>query len=315
MSKTRLYPMIEPYRRFHLSVGDGHELYVELCGSPRGKPVVVLHGGPGAGCSPFMRRFFDPSYYNVILFDQRGAGRSRPAAGLEANTTWDLVRDLEVLREHLDIERWQIFGGSWGSTLALLYAQAHPSRVTELLLRGIFTMTEAELNWFYNGGAARFFPDAWSEFTAPIPPEERGDMISAYYKRLSSGDEAEQIRFARPWVRWETATAVLRPVKSNGPVNGTHARAFARIESHYFVHRGWLEHDSQLMTNLDRIAEVPGVIVQGRYDVICPPHTAQKLARRWPAGELQIIDDAGHALSEPGIADALIAATDRFRPS
>ena len=312
MTTPRLYPQIEPFRRLHLPVGDGHSLYVELCGVPDGKPVAVLHGGPGAGCSPFMRRFFDPKRYLIVLFDQRGAGKSTPSGGLDGNTTWDLVEDLERIRSHLEIERWQLFGGSWGSTLGLIYAQRYPERVTELVLRGLFTMTRSELDWFYGGGAARFYPDAWSEFVEPIPEAERGDLIGAYYRRLTSDDQSEQIKFARPWMRWETSTAVLRPPRSNGAVNGGYARAFARIESHYFVNHGWLERDDQILRQMDRIAHIPGAVVQGRYDVICPPRTAAEICAAWPEAELAIIDDAGHALSEPGIASALIEATDRF---
>ena len=310
---SRLYPQTEPFRRFFLDTGEGHELYVELCGNPAGKPVVVLHGGPGAGCSPYMRRFFDPDAYCVILFDQRGAGKSKPSAGLEANTTWHLVADVDRLRIELGIERWQIFGGSWGSTLGLLYAQTHPERVTELVLRGVFTMTRDELDWFYGGGAGRFFPEAWQEFTDAIPAAERDDLISAYHRRLTSDDSTVQTQFARPWVRWETATAVLRPQRGPIAVNGAYARAFARIESHYFMHQGWLERDDQILAGMDRLNDIPGVIVQGRYDIICPPHTASALAHAWRAGELVMVDDAGHALSEPGIAGALIQATDRFR--
>ncbi len=307
----RLYPAIEPYKCFHLPVGDGHELHVELCGTPGASPVVVLHGGPGAGISPFMRRFFDPARYLIVLFDQRGTGRSRPRGGLEANTTWHLVEDIERIREHLGLSRWQLFGGSWGSTLALLYAQRHPERVASLVLRGLFTMTRAELDWFYGGGAARFFPEEWANFTAPIPDPEQGDLIGAYYRRLTRGDEAGQTRLARSWVRWETATAALRPNRA-GFIDTDYARAFARIESHYFAHGGWLEEDGQILRDMPRIAAIPGVIVQGRYDMICPPDTARRLARAWPAGVLKLVDNAGHALSEPGIAAELIRATDRL---
>jgi proline iminopeptidase len=307
----RLYPAIEPYERFHLPVGEGHELYVELCGNRAGRTALVLHGGPGAGISPFMRRFFDPRRYRIVLFDQRGTGRSRPHGQIEANTTWHLIADIERLRRHLGVGRWLIFGGSWGSTLALLYAQRHPERVTALVLRGVFTMTRAELDWFYGGGAARFFPDEWAEFTAPIPPEERGDLIGAYYRRLCNGDPAEQLRFARPWVRWETATAALRPLRA-GFIEADYARAFARIESHYFAHGGWLEDDAQILRDMGAIASVPGVIVQGRYDMICPPETAHRLAAAWPAASLRLVDDGGHALSEPGIAAELVRATDRL---
>ena len=310
-SAPRLYPSIEPFKRFHLPVGDGHELYVEVCGTLGATPVVVLHGGPGAGISPFMRRFFDPARYMIVLFDQRGTGRSNPRGKLEANTTWHLVDDIERIRAHLGLPRWQVFGGSWGSTLALLYAQAHPERVAALTLRGIFTMTRAELDWFYGGGAARFFPEDWDGFLSAIPEAEHGDLIGAYYRRLTGDDDAEQIRVARPWVRWESATAALRSNPS-GYIEGTYARAFARIESHYFVHNGWLEDDRQILRDMPRIAAIPGVIVQGRYDMICPPETAHNLAKAWPAGTLKLVPDAGHALSEPGVAAELIRATDRL---
>ena len=311
MTEPRLHPPIEPFQRFHLDVGGGHRIHVEQCGRPEGKPVIVLHGGPGAGCSPYMRRFFDPQRYRIVLFDQRGAGRSRPHGGLEGNTTWDLVEDIEAIRAHLAIPRWQVFGGSWGSTLALLYAQTHPDRVSELLLRGVFTMTEAELDWFYGGGAARFYPGAWDEFVAPIPREERGDLIAAYHRRLISSDEEEQTRFARPWVRWESATASLRPTRG-GLIDAAHARAFARIECHYFHNRGWLASNDQVVSGMERVARIPGVIVQGRYDIICPPVSAIRVADAWPGGSLRVVDDAGHALSEPGIARELLRATDQF---
>lgn len=312
MTTPRLYPQIEPYQRLTLPVSGGHELYVETCGNPDGRPVIVLHGGPGAGCSPIMRRFFDPKLYRIVLFDQRGAGKSRPSGSLQNNTSWDLVEDIEKIRTRLGIDDWLVFGGSWGSTLALLYAQTHPDRVRAMILRGVFTMTQSELDWFYGGGAGRFYPEAWSDFMSPIPEEERADLIHAYHQRLIEGTEAEQMRFARPWVRWESSTAVLRPPRSAPPVNGGYARAFARIEAHYFVNKGWLERDDQIMARVDRIARIPGVVVQGRYDVICPPHIAYGLTEAWPASELVIIDDAGHALSEPGITSALVEATDRF---
>ncbi len=311
MADPRLFPPAEPFARFHLPVGDGHEIYVEQCGRPDGQPVIVLHGGPGAGCSPYMRRFFNPRHYHAVLFDQRGAGRSRPQGGLEANTTWHLVRDIEAIRIRLGIERWQVFGGSWGSTLALLYAQAFPERVTALLLRGIFTMTQGELDWFYGGGAARFFPEAWGEFVAPVPASERDDLISAYHQRLTGPDQAEQIRYARPWVRWESATASLRPSRG-GLLDGAQARAFARIECYYFANGGWLERDDQVLRQMGRLAGIPGVIVQGRYDVICPPATAMRIADAWPGARLRLVDDAGHALSEPGISAELLRATEGF---
>ncbi|MEM7191125.1 MAG: prolyl aminopeptidase [Pseudomonadota bacterium] len=314
MTTPRLYPQIEPFRRTRLPVTGGHELYVEQCGLPHGKPAIVLHGGPGAGCSPFMRRFFDPKRYRTVLFDQRGAGKSTPSGRLEDNTTWDLVEDIERIRKHLGIDKWLVFGGSWGSTLALLYAQAYPERVTELVLRGVFTMTQEELDWFYGGGASRFYPDAWADFIAQIPEDERDDLIEAYHKRLTSEDESVQITFARPWVRWENATAVLRPNRGNGPMNGTYARAFARIENHYFIHRGWLRSDDQILAEMGKLDGIPGTIVQGRYDIICPPHTAHGIAAAWPEAELVVVDDAGHALSEPGITSALIEAVDKYRP-
>ncbi|MEM1277006.1 MAG: prolyl aminopeptidase [Pseudomonadota bacterium] len=307
MAETRLFPQSEPFRRNHLDVGDGHEIYVEISGRADGEPVVVLHGGPGAGTSPYLRRFFDPDRYLVVLFDQRGAGRSRPRGRLEGNTTWDLVRDIEALRAYVGAERWQVFGGSWGSTLALLYAQAHPERVSRLILRGIFTMTQAELAWFYGGAAGKIFPEAWAEFVAPIPEDERDDLIGAYYRRLTAPDEAEQVRVARPWVRWESSCAALRPGPS-GLLDGSYARAFARIESHYFVHQGWLERDDQIMADLPKISHIPAVIVQGRYDMICPPVTALKLSDALPNAELHMIPDAGHALSEKGITEALLKA-------
>lgn len=309
---ARLYGPTEPYKRMRLDVGGGHELYVEECGNPDGKPVVVLHGGPGAGCSPFMRRFFDPKLYRIVLFDQRGCGKSTPGGRLEENTTWHLVEDIERIRTALGVDRWQVFGGSWGSTLALLYAQAHPGHVTEMVLRGVFAMTRDELDWFYGGGAARFFPDAWQAFIAPIPEDERDDLIGAYHRRLNDPDEARQVTFARPWVRWENATAVLRPARGAPGMHGGYARAFARIESHYFINKGWLRCDDQVLADMPRLVEIPGVIVQGRYDIICPPHTALAIADAWPQCEMKLIDDAGHALSEPGISQALVEATDRF---
>ena len=237
--------------------------------------------------------------------------RRSAIASVENNTTWHLIEDIERLRRHLGVKRWLIFGGSWGSTLALLYAQRHPERLTALVLRGVFTMTQAELAWFYGGGAARFFPDEWADFVAPIPPEERDDLVRAYYRRLTNGDTAEQVRLARPWVRWETATAALRPSRA-GFIEAEYARAFARIESHYFAHGGWLEEDGQIQRDMDRIAGIPGVMVQGRYDMICPPDTAHRLAAAWPAAVLKLVDDGGHALSEPGIAGELVRATDRL---
>ncbi|EAQ04016.1 proline iminopeptidase [Pseudooceanicola batsensis HTCC2597] len=307
-----LYPPIDPFDQRMLDVGDGHTIYMEQAGNPEGAPVVVLHGGPGGGCSPAMRRYFDPNHYRIVLFDQRGCGRSRPHASVEHNTTWHLVRDIELIRETLDIDTWSVFGGSWGATLALIYAQTHPGRVRNLVLRGVFLMTRRELNWFYQGGAGAFWPEAWARFQEPIPEDERDDMIAAYHRRLFSGDLKEQTRYARVWSAWENSLASMRTAGQGGESPGDYARAFARLENHYFTHLGWLERDGQLLANADRIADIPGVIVQGRYDMICPPLMAYELASRWPEGELQIVGDAGHALSEPGISAALVRAMNRI---
>jgi proline iminopeptidase len=302
-------------------VGDGHRLYVEECGNPAGLPVVVLHGGPGGGCSPAMRRYFDPKLFRAVLFDQRGCGRSRPHASVEANTTWHLVADIERIRETLGIERWgAVFGGSWGATLALLYAQAHPERVRALVLRGVFLMTRGELDWFYGGGAGAFWPDLWERFQAPIPEAERGDLIAAYHRRLFSGDLREEVRHARTWAGWENALASIDSEGPGGlhaatgaPLGGfdapaDYARAFARIENHYFAHDGFLAPDQAILRNMGRIAHIPGVIVQGRYDMICPPRERHALARAWPNARLEMVPRAGHALSEPGITAALVRA-------
>jgi len=316
--KTRnpFYPPITPYHRGRLRVSAGHELYFEESGNPRGKPVVFLHGGPGAGTSPAMRRFFNPRRYRIVLFDQRGCGRSRPHASLVENTTWDLVDDIERLREHLGIRRWQVFGGSWGSTLALAYAQTHPQRVTELVLRGIFLLRRSELEWFYQDplGAASLFPDLWETYVAEIPRRERGDMMRAYYRRLTSRSAAVRARAAYAWSVWEAATSHLRPdpadvAKFSDP---DMAAAFARIECHYFVHRGFLEREDQLLRGARKIRHIPAVIVQGRYDVICPMRSAWDLHRAWPEADLRVVTDAGHSAFEPGIARELVAATDRF---
>ncbi len=312
VTRSKLYPPIEPYRRFRLPVTGGHELYVEASGSPDAKPVVVLHGGPGAGCSPAMRRYFDPARYHVILFDQRGCGKSTPHASVENNTTWDLVADIEAIRAEMGLDRWQVFGGSWGSTLALLYAQAYPERVSELVLRGVFLMTQGELDWFYRGGAARFFPEEWARFLAPLTEREREDPIAGYAPHLFHRDPAHVLRYARPWSRWEGATATLHPAQGLGMINAEHARAFARIENHYFTNGGWLGPKDHILANMDRIAHLPGTIVQGRYDCICPPASACRLAEHWPMAELRIVPDAGHALSEPGITAELLRATDRY---
>ncbi|TYO89526.1 prolyl aminopeptidase [Oceanicella actignis] len=309
-ARRPLHPPIEPFRTMRLQVPGGHDLYVEECGAPLGEPVVVLHGGPGGGCSPAMRSFFDPRRWRAVLFDQRGCGRSRPHASLEANTTWDLVADIERIREALGIERWTVFGGSWGATLALLYAQAHPERVAALVLRGVFLMTRRELDWFYGGGAGLFRPEAWSRFVEAIPEDERGDLIAAYYRRLTDPDTDVQTAHARLWAGWEAACATLRG--GGGAPDGAYARAFSRIEAHYFAHGGWLEEDGQILRDAGRLRGIPGHIVQGRYDLICPPVSAWALNRAWPESRLHMVPDAGHALSEPGIAGMLVRIMDEL---
>lgn len=308
-----LYPPIEPFRTGILETGDGHSIYWELCGNPAGKPAVFLHGGPGAGCSVDHRRLFDPERYCVLLFDQRGCGRSTPSALLENNTTWDLVADMERLRTLLGFEKWLIFGGSWGSTLALAYAQTHPAQVSELIVRGIFTLRRTELLWYYQEGASWLFPDLWEGFLAPIPEAERGDLVTAYRQRLVGSDPAAQLACARAWSLWEGQTIRLLPDQSNTDKhsNDAFSLAFARIENHYFVHGGWLE-EGQLIRDAGKLAAIPGVIVQGRYDVCTPARTAWDLHRAWPEAEFHLVDDAGHAFNEPGILAQLIAATDRF---
>ena len=301
-----LYPPIEPFDRQMMDVGDGHSIYVEQSGRADGLPVLVLHGGPGGGCSPAMRRYFDPNIYRIILFDQRGCGRSRPHASVEANTTWHLVRDIEQIRETLGIASWVIFGGSWGATLALIYGQTHPDRALHLALRGVFTMTQAELDWFYGGGAGAFWPETWARFMAPIPEEERGDMIAAYHRRLFSGDLGQEIAHAKAWSAWENALATVQSTGVGGDSPAEYARAFARLENHYFTHRGFLDHDGHILARMDDLRDVPGTIVQGRYDMICPPVTAHRIAEAWPKSDLRIIPVAGHALSEPGISADLV---------
>ncbi|THH34678.1 prolyl aminopeptidase [Aliishimia ponticola] len=307
-----LYPPIDPFDQRMLDVGDGHSVYMEQCGNPNGLPVVVLHGGPGGGCSPAMRRYFDPEVYRVILFDQRGCGRSRPNASVANNDTWALVRDIEQIRATLEIDDWIVFGGSWGATLSLIYAQSHPDRVLHLVLRGVFLATQSELDWFYGGGAGRFWPDIWQKFTAQIPEEEHGDLIAAYHKRLFSGDLMVETRCARAWAAWENALASMDSGGMTGESPGEYARAFARLENHYFVNRAFLDTDGQILKNMDRIAHIPGTIVQGRYDMICPPDAAWQLTARWPVAELKMINKAGHALSEPGISAELVREMDRL---
>lgn len=309
-----LYPEIVPYRTGRLPVGDGHEIYFEESGNPEGKPVVFVHGGPGSGTNPKQRRFFDPRAYRIILFDQRGSGQSTPHASLEANTTWHLVADMEKLRRHLNIERWQVFGGSWGSTLALAYSQTHPEAVTELVLRGIFLLRKKEIDWFYQSGANEIYPDAWEPYWEAIPKEERHDMVKAYYQRLTSSDPKVRLAAAKTWSIWEGSTSKLIPETEFIDDYGKDdfAIAFARIECHYFTHRGFLEHDDQLLRNVGKIRHIPSVIVQGRYDVVCPMDSAWALHRKWPEAEFVLVPDAGHSAFENGISKALVAATDKF---
>jgi len=305
-----LYPEIEPIRQWRLAVDKPHELYIEECGNPDGIPVLFLHGGPGAGCVSYHRRFFDPAVYRIILFDQRGAGQSTPHAELEANTSQALVADIEAIREKLAIEQWLIFGGSWGSTLALLYAQAHSSRVSGLILRGIFLCRPEDIQWFYQHGASRIFPEYWEQYLAPVPEVERDDMVSAYYRLLTSDDEPTRLEAARAWSLWEGHTISLLPCKETEQTFAAakFALAMARIECHYFMNQSFLE-DNQILNNIDKIADIPAIIVHGRYDVVCPVDQAFALHAAWPQAELQVIANAGHAASEPGIIDALVSAT------
>ena len=308
-----IYPEIEPFATGRLRVSELHELYYEQVGNPDGKPAVFLHGGPGAGVDPHYRRFHDPARYHLVLFDQRGAGKSTPWASIEENTTQDLVADIERLREHLGIDRWQVFGGSWGSTLALAYAEAHADRVTEVILRGIFLLRRREIDWFYQEGASRLFPDVWERYLAPIPLEERHDLLQAYHRRLTSPDRNVMLEAARAWSTWEASTSRLQfdpsLIESFGA--DSFAEAFSRIEVHYFVNAGFLR-EGQLLEEVDRIRHIPGVIVQGRYDIVCPIESAWDLHRAWPEAELVIVPDAGHSVREPGIAEALVFATNRF---
>jgi proline iminopeptidase len=313
VGRRELYPAIEPRKTAYLDVGNGHRLYYEESGNPEGKPVVVLHGGPGAGTSPQMRCFFDPNSYRIVLFDQRGSGKSTPHAGLENNTTWDLVADIERLRDLLNIERWQVFGGSWGSTLALAYAETHPDRVTELVLRGIFTVRQQELDWLYRFGTSELFPEAWQKFIEPIPGDERGDLLAAYHRRLMGDDPEVRLAAARAWSIFEGSTSQLIPGSNVVSVFGGEqfAVALARIETHYFINRCFMD-DGQLVRDAGKIAHIPGVIVHGRYDALCPAVNAVVLAAAWPGGELQITPDAGHSAFEPGNIHSLVTATDRF---
>ncbi len=303
---AHLFPQVDPFDQRMMDVGDGHEIYVEQCGSVTGAPVLVLHGGPGGGCSPAMRRYFDPEAFRVVLFDQRGCGRSRPHATVSANTTWHLVADIERIRTALGIDRWAIFGGSWGATLGLIYAQSHSDRVAYLALRGVFLAMQRELDWFYGGGAGQFWPEQWQRFVELVPEDERDDLLGAYNRRLFSGNLPEETRFARAWAAWENALASVESDGISGDSPADYARAFARLENHYFVNGAFLDEDGQILRDMDKIADIPGMVVQGRYDMICPPISAHRLARAWPEGRLQMVKSAGHALSEPGISRELV---------
>ncbi len=310
---TGLYPDIRPYATHLLDVGGGHRVHVEECGNPDGLPAVFLHGGPGGGCAPWHRRFFDPERYRIVLFDQRGCGRSTPHAALNDNTTWDLVADMAFIRQTLGIDRWLLFGGSWGSTLALAYAQTYPEQVSAMILRGIFLCRPQEIRWFYQEGASRVFPDYWADFEAVIPAAERHDMLAAYHRLLTGDNEIKRMAAAKSWSVWEGRTATLLP----NPQVVDHfgeprvALSMARIESHYFMNDAFLR-PNQLLDDALRLEGIPGVIVHGRYDLICPLENAWALHKAWPGSELQVIADAGHSAGEPGIAKALVAATDRF---
>jgi proline iminopeptidase len=315
MAKLKtLYDPIEPYDSGRLKVSAVHELHYEQCGNPNGKPAVFLHGGPGGGISCDYRRYFNPDIYRVVLFDQRGSGKSTPHASIEENTTWDLVADIERLREHFGIGQWQVFGGSWGSTLALAYAETHPDRVTELVLRGIFLCRPKEISWFYQEGASAIFPDVWEKYLKVIPQSERGDMVSAYYRRLTSDDDATRLEAARAWSIWEGSTSKLffDPAMIEKFADPEFALAFARIECHYFMNNAFFSSDNYLIENVGSIRGIPAVIVQGRYDVVCPIMSAWDLHCAWPEAQLKIIPDAGHSISEPGIIDALVDATDQY---
>ena len=309
-----LYPEINPFNEGYLKVSELHEIFYEECGSKGKKAVVFLHGGPGGGIQPNYRRYFDPNEYHIVLFDQRGCGKSKPFAEIEENTTWDLVEDIEKLRVHLGIEKWSVFGGSWGSTLSLTYAQTHPESVDALFLRGIFMLRKKEIDWFYQEGASKIFPDAWEKYIAPIPAEERDDFVKAFYKRLTSENKDIRSEAAKAWSVWEASTSKL--IQSSELMDSfagdEFADAFARIECHYFTNKGFFKDEDQLLKNIDKIRHIPAIIVQGRYDVVCPMESAWELHRAWPEAKLEIIDDAGHSLSEKGITSALIESTERY---
>ena len=309
-----LYPPREAYQEGKLQVSELHTIYFEESGNPQGKPIVVLHGGPGGGCPSYYRQYFNPEKWRLIMFDQRGCGKSTPHAELRENTTWDLVSDIEKIREHLGIDKWVVFGGSWGSTLSLAYSETHRERCNGLILRGIFMLRQKELHWFYQEGASNIFPDAWEEYLKPIPLEERGDLLNAYYKRLTSEDKKVRLEAAKAWSIWEASTSKLFLDKSlmNTFGESAFADAFARIECHYFVNKGFFEREDQLLLNVDKIRHIPAVIVQGRYDVVCPMISAWELHKEWREAEFIVVPDAGHSMTEPGIQTALIDATDRF---
>jgi len=310
-----LYPATRPCAQGMLDVGDGNQVHWEACGNPDGKPAVIVHGGPGSGCQPGQGRTFDPGRYRLVLFDQRGCGKSTPHASLVDNTTWHLVADIETLRVQLNVDRWHVFGGSWGSTLGLAYAETHPERVSALILRGIFLIRPQEIAWFYQRGADAIFPDAWENYVEPIPVEERGDLVGAFYRRLTSDDPDVRLRAARAWSVWEGSTSCLlaNAALVEKTAGDDFAVAFARIECHYFVHRAWLDAPRDLLGNVAKIRHLRGVIVQGRYDVVCPMESAWALHRAWPEADLHVVPDAGHAASEPGNLRALVGATDRLR--
>jgi proline iminopeptidase len=313
--RRELYPSIEPFNKGMLRVSDVHEIYFEESGNPNGKPVVFVHGGPGGGTTPKYRSFFDPAVYRIVLFDQRGSGHSTPHACLEDNTTWTLVADMEKLRQELNIDKWQVFGGSWGSTLGLTYAICHPARVTEIVLRGIFMLRRHELEWYYQAGASYIFPDQWEKYRDEIPVPERGDFIEAYHKRLTGDDEVAKLSAARAWTTWESCTSTLLPdpVKAAKGEDEQFALAFARIENHFFWNKGFFPSDSWILENVYKIRHIPTVIVQGRFDVVCPAKSAWDLHRAFPEAELKLVEDSGHSCFEPGTQSELLKATDQFR--
>ncbi|MEG3910659.1 prolyl aminopeptidase [Microcoleus sp. w2-18bC1] len=309
-----LYPPRQPYNEGELKVSDLPTIHFEESGNPEGKPIVLLHGGPGGGCPPFYRQYFDPEKWRLVMFDQRGCGQSKPHAELQENTTWDLVNDIEKLREYLNIHQWVVFGGSWGSTLSLAYSQTHPDRCKGLILRGIFMLRQKEIRWFYQEGASYIFPDAWEEYVKPIPINERDDLLTAYYQRLTSPDAQIRLEAARAWSIWEGSTSRLFPdldLKQSFGIDAF-AEAFARIECHYFINKGFIDPEDKLLLNIDRIRKIPAVIVQGRYDVVCPMMSAWELHRAWPEADFIVVADAGHSMSEPGIRTCLMEATDKF---